>query len=158
MPKYTFANTWRTKVVKNGECLEWQGMTNAYGYGIVTVTVNGKERHHRAHRLVYESEVGQIPDGLVVMHACDNPRCVNPAHLSLGGRTENNRDSVAKGRNAAGSRNGHAKLSNDDVRAIFLSDLDQPTLAKRFNIDQSVVSRIRTRKYWKSVTNSLSRD
>jgi hypothetical protein len=59
----------------------------------------GQERV-RAHRWIVEHLHGPIPDGLVVMHSCDHPWCVNPAHLSLGTNRDNNDDKVQKGRHA----------------------------------------------------------
>lgn len=59
-----------------------------------------------AARFVYLREKGQIPDGMVVMHSCDNPTCINPAHLSLGTQAENMHDRDTKGRGPVGERNG----------------------------------------------------
>lgn len=71
-------------------CWEWAGNRNQHGYGRLDTTY--------AHRLSWEFHHGPIPDGLVVMHACDNPPCVNPWHLRLGTQVENMRDMARKGR------------------------------------------------------------
>ena len=81
-----------------GECWEWQGPLSARpngsrGYG--KIQYRGV---HGAHRLAFTLTYGPIPDGLVVMHRCDNPPCVRPDHLILGTVTDNNADRDAKGR------------------------------------------------------------
>jgi hypothetical protein len=84
------------------ECWEWTGQRIKFGYG--------RTKYHQvawlAHRLAYTLFVEPIPDGLVVMHECDNPGCVRPGHLRLGTRADNNRDAAEKGR--AANRLTHA--------------------------------------------------
>lgn len=76
-------------------CWEWTGGTLATG-GYGKLSVNGAER--RAHRFSYELLVGPIPDGLCVLHRCDNRPCCNPSHLFLGTRRDNNYDMATKKR------------------------------------------------------------
>ena len=76
-------------------CWEWQGGKNNIGYGMMR---DGKKMR-TAHRVSYEEHNStKIPKNLVTMHSCDNPGCVNPAHLSLGTRQDNTRDMLNKGR------------------------------------------------------------
>jgi hypothetical protein len=75
-------------------CHEWLGAKTINGYGLVSV--GGKS--HRAHRVAYELCNGAIPDGLLILHSCDNRSCVNPAHLRAGTQAENMQEMVAKGR------------------------------------------------------------
>lgn len=77
-------------------CIEWQGYKNELGYG--RRRFNGTKQ--LVHRMVFEltHEGMPIPFGLLVCHRCDNPSCVNPAHLFLGTQKDNIRDSINKGR------------------------------------------------------------
>jgi len=76
------------------ECWEWMAYKNPTGYG--RVSKGGKIEV--AHRVAYELTYGAIPEGMVVMHRCDNPQCCNPGHLSLGTQKNNMWDCVSKGR------------------------------------------------------------
>ena len=75
-------------------CQEWTGSHDRKGYG--RIKANGKNQ--AAHRVAWELAFGAIPDGLFVLHRCDNPPCVKPAHLFLGTNAVNMADCVAKGR------------------------------------------------------------
>jgi hypothetical protein len=81
-------------------CWVWQGWKRPDGYG----TIRRGGRVLRVHRLAYERVHGPIADGLVVMHSCDNPPCINPEHLSLGTTVDNTLDATRKGRMCAGPR------------------------------------------------------
>ena len=82
------------------ECWEWTGARSPAGYG----RIKGDNGTLQAHRVAYELTHGPIPDGLFVMHSCDNPPCCNPAHLSVGTNADNVHDSMRKGRARSGSR------------------------------------------------------
>jgi hypothetical protein len=85
------------KYVERGEgCWSWMGSTNGIGYGMIYDSE--RKRKLLAHRVSWEIHNGSIPDRRVILHRCDNPSCVNPAHLSLGTQAENMQDKVMKGR------------------------------------------------------------
>ena len=84
----------RTPDALDTPCVEWQGARTDSGYG----HFGRGDGTYLVHRAVYEAIYGPIPDGLFVLHACDNPPCYNLDHLFLGTAGDNIRDAVAKGR------------------------------------------------------------
>jgi hypothetical protein len=86
------------RVNKTETCWLWTGGKDPNGYGVVRI--EGKARS--THRLAYEEIKGPVPKGLVIMHTCDVPYCVNPSHLVAGTYAENSRDMVEKGRHRWG--------------------------------------------------------
>lgn len=120
------------QVDRSGDgCWEWQGRrTPTWGYGRF---VFGDDQ--LAHRVAWIFGKGAIPDGLGVLHHCDNPPCVNYERcLFLGTRAENNADRDAKGRGVAprlfGERNGQAKVTEATVREIRVLHAEGATQAR----------------------------
>lgn len=151
-PQYIACRFWRN-VIMGGqeECWEWQARTNAAGYGVFRVVSNTELAHRFSWQLVF----GPIPDGLCCLHRCDNPRCVNPSHLFLGTRGENNKDRAEKGRTRsgpqAGEDNNHAKLTRTDIieiRKSYESGRSQGEIAELHGTTQSTISRIVRNKAW----------
>lgn len=143
---------WRYVDVRSrDECWLWTGARDKrMHYGVFKYHL----RQYKAHRFSFEIASGAIPDGLDVLHRCDNPPCVNPAHLFLGTQADNNRDRDTKMRNSHGERNYFAKLNESDVRRIrdlHAQGVPQKDIAKEFNIDRHHVSDITNRRLWKSV-------
>jgi hypothetical protein len=101
-------------------------------------------RRDLAHRLAWAEANGPIPEGMVVRHTCDNPPCVNPAHLILGTQKDNVGDMDRRGRRGYGM----AKVTADHVRAIRASAEDYRVLMARYGISKSTLNRIRRRESW----------
>jgi HNH endonuclease len=132
-----------------GECWPWAGRCDRYG--IFTV---GK-RAVLAHRYAWTlATAGPVPDGLCVLHECDNPPCCNPAHLFLGTQLQNIEDRQRKGRQARGERINATKLTPEQVREIrerYAAGERQIPLAKEYGINHGTVSRIVNREFWEHV-------
>lgn len=147
-------------------CHPWTGSRQLLrGYGRVWLA--GKMQY--AHRVAYELVNGPIPEGLHVCHRCDNPPCVNPAHLFLGTNADNVADREAKGRNRPphGDRNGSrkrpervargrrvtsAKLDDAgarDVRQRLARGESQSSIARSVGVNQTTVSAIKLGRTWR---------
>ncbi len=138
------------KVDKRGpdECWLWTAWKDKDGYG--RMWLDGKKP--QATRVIWASVNGPIPAGLFVLHKCDNPPCVNPAHLFLGTVQDNAEDMMSKGRQSKGEKNGRAKLTRQqamDIRANYaLCRVTQAELGARYGIPQTQVSRIVRNESW----------
>lgn len=139
-------DVFESRYEKSDGCWIWRGGKNGYGYGIFLLP---GEIPVRAHRYAYERVHGPIPDGMIVMHSCDNPPCVNPAHLSLGTRDDNNQDKKWKGRHPHGDAHHWTKLSEQqvqEIRGLLAAGTKQKDIAAMYGADQSTISNIRTGK------------
>ena len=128
-------------------CWLWTGQLIG-GYGIIHDD-SRVSKARKAHRISYEIYNGPIPNGLCVLHRCDVPCCVNPEHLFLGDRIENNRDRHQKGRSGchSGTKNGRAKLAWDKAVKIRLDKRPTCDVAAEFMVCKSTVIRIRNGTY-----------
>ncbi len=103
-----------------------------------------------AHRWAWVQAHGEIPAGMCVLHRCDNPPCINVAHLFLGTKSDNNVDRRTKGRSAPqdGEHNPRARLTQTQVNAIRIDPRPQRTIATEHGISQTQVSRIKNGVRW----------
>jgi ribosome-binding protein aMBF1 (putative translation factor) len=147
--KVSLSERFWSKVDKrtDNECWLWTGATYVQGYGYLAGTRG--EKQFKAHRLSYELNKGRIPEGMDVCHECDNPPCVNPTHLWLGTRGDNNRDRSNKGRGREnrqwGADNPRAKITIkevNEIREMVARGVSQTAVAAEFDIKQPQVSRI----------------
>ena len=158
-----------------GKCWNWTGQTktprgkqDCYG----RIRMAGKMYH--AHRISYALAHGEAPSHLCVLHKCDNPLCVNPDHLWVGTRADNNADMVSKGRDRRcepdkvwsrvnpervlrGSDNPKHKLTEDTVRCILAEyaagGVSQQSLADKHGVNQTLISALVRGRVWRHVTN-----
>ena len=143
------------KVEITDDCWLWTAATTSNGYG--SFGLNGCVVY--AHRFAYELCIGQIPEDQQVLHSCDNPPCCNPAHLFLGSHADNMADMATKHRNRFGVSHHNAKLSDikvAQIRAGYAAGETQRTLAKKYCVNQSCISRSICRLTWRRVTHEVS--
>lgn len=145
----------KASIGKPKDCWIWRGAKFGNGYG--AIQVDGTPE--LAHRVAWLLTRGEIPEGLCVLHECDNPICINPEHLFLGTQLDNIADRTNKGRSASGSRNGNAKLSDADVQLIHTlykpRDFSQRKLARIFGVNQSTIRRILVGETWRHLSPRL---
>ncbi len=142
-PNNTLTDFWKYVKKRKNKCWEWVASTDADGYGAYL--------HTRAHRFSYQLKNGVIPDLMSVCHTCDNPTCVNPAHLFLGTTQDNNKDCVDKQRNAFGEKSGKSKLTEKEVIQIrkLFKTTNRIKLSEIFGVHKDTISAIIHRKTWK---------
>jgi hypothetical protein len=130
-------------------CWPWTGCLNANGYGGIKVD-GGAQLVHRVAWIVAN---GPIPDGHGVLHRCDNPACINPAHLWTDTHAANmaDRDAKRRGGDLRGIHNGRAKLTEKDVLTIrgVYGRATVNEIARRFGLNRSAVYKILSGKRWK---------
>lgn len=135
---------------KEDECWPWIGWFNQNGYG----QIKDGHKHLLAHRVAYALNIGDIPNGMCVLHKCDNPACVNPNHLRLGTKKENNLDKVIRDRCAKGQATNIAKITPEQVVEIRTRRCAGETLSsigKDFGLGTSQIWRITKNQSWTHV-------
>ncbi|MFO7180891.1 MAG: HNH endonuclease signature motif containing protein [Pseudomonadota bacterium] len=131
------------KVEKTDTCWIWTGTKLQHGYGALDTRRHGKRIVIRAHRFAWELTYGPIPEGLHVLHECDNPSCVRPEHLHLGTHAQNMAEMAARGRAGREFRKPNTKLSYAQVLEIRASKAPGVALAKAYGVSQQTICDIR---------------
>lgn len=138
----------------NSGCWLWLGGSTMAEYGIITI--DGKAR--LAHRASYEEHRGPIPVGMLVLHRCDTPLCINPDHLFLGTHQDNTDDMRAKERQAAGERHGCVKITEAIVEKIAADlaagSLSLVDISKRYSLSEQHIGNINRGRNWAHVTGA----
>jgi len=130
------------------DCIEWTGSRDKYGYGHKWAN----SRWALVHRHVWEMEHGPIPQGMFVLHSCDNPPCYRIDHLRLGTHADNMQDKITRDRQSKGASHGRAKLTEDQVREIFVSSETQRELAQKYGVSQTTIHFIKSGRNWSHIT------
>lgn len=131
-------------------CWIWTGTITSRGYGQLL----SSNKKIYAHRAAFEAFVGEIPEGMVVCHTCDNVHCVNPDHLFLGTQKDNLQDMKRKGRSTRGERNTQSKLIEEniiDIRSLLDAGWTQEQVAKQYNVSRQAIGSIKTGRNWNHV-------
>lgn len=119
---------------------------NTQGYP--RISVNGKRI--LLHRFIYEQCFGEIPEGMIICHKCDNPKCINPEHLFVGTFKKNYDDMVNKGRRKIlyGEKHGNSKLTKNEVLKIRNSNLPYYKLASLYKVGWTTIYHIKKNESW----------
>jgi hypothetical protein len=136
-------------VRKDANCWNWQASRDQDGYGVFNAKHDGIV-YKRAHRYSYALHYGRIPEGMMILHSCDNPSCVRPDHLSLGTGAENMADKIAKGRARvpAGEQHSFAKLTREQAEAILHDPRPYAQLAAEYGVHAGTISSLKNRDSW----------
>ena len=144
-------------VDKTESCWLWNSGKNVKGYGVMQATPEKGQKRGKtllAHRISYEIHHGKLEQGDCVLHSCDNPSCVNPAHLRKGTQSENIKEAILKGRKfvpiASGEANPRSKLTL--VQAKFIKahpELGHKHIADMFGLSPNCIRGVRIGRTWK---------
>lgn len=136
-----------SKVEKGPDCWVWKEQMR-HGYGSFSIDA----KYYQAHRIAYLLTRGPIPPGMFVCHACDNPACVNPAHLWLGTNSDNMADMARKRRARHGQAHRATKLTEEQVRELLVlaqtGSYRHRDLARQFGVARSTVTKLINGTTW----------
>jgi hypothetical protein len=139
-------------VVKTDGCWVWKLSRDKNGYGIFKGMI-GQTLFTRAHRYSYALHTGDMLIGMQALHTCDNPSCVNPAHLFSGTNADNMRDKAEKGRARVpvGEKHGKAILTERQVLRILKDPRPYVEIAAQYDVKPSTIGSVKQRKSWKHI-------
>lgn len=143
----------RSEYDPNSGCVLWSGYGTKQGYGVISI--DGKTQ--LTHRVSFELNKGPIPDGLLVLHSCDTPACINPSHLRIGAVKDNTADMISRGRQKfgpgrrfeRGERGARARLTEEQVLTIEKDGRSAKCIASEYGIGESTVRHIKNHNNWK---------
>lgn len=140
-------------------CIEWvKSAVFNNGYGKISTT--REIGPVRAHRLSWILVNGAIPDGYILLHSCDNPKCCNVEHMRVGTKKQNTADMLARDRHFTpfsemrGERNTNCSISEITAKRIVVAEGSMKDLSTVFSTSRKVISDIKTRKSWKYLHES----
>lgn len=156
-----FQRFWSKVKIQRG-CWVWKATMDRHDYGklLVGSRKDGTRRIRRAHRISYEIVRGEIPEGLQVLHKCDNPPCVRPSHLVLGTHKDNMSDMYAKNRRdhkkigRPGELHHNCKITSEialEIRRLCADGKSQQEVGELFGLSQTHVGRIVRGERWTHV-------
>lgn len=137
----------------NTGCWEWTATKDPDGYGTIAIRPNCRTKWStaRALRVSYRIFNGDIPEGLIITHTCNNPSCVNPEHLILGTHKTNYQDALAAGKISCGSRHYKARIDEQTALYIKTSPLRNCELMRELGLPKHIISYIKRGICWKHV-------
>jgi hypothetical protein len=150
LKRVPLAERFWNRVDKSGgpdACWPWQGFRNRDGYGTVGADKNiHEQRSLLTNRVAWALTKGPIPEGMSVLHSCDNPPCCNPRHLFLGTTQDNRLDQKLKGRVPSGTRHCRARFTQEQVDAIraryAAGGTSQHALAREYGVAVMIINRL----------------
>jgi hypothetical protein len=145
----------KVAIAKENECWVWIGRIGSYNYGVFDLD-NKAIRAHRFSYIIHFGEIPSSPPDLCVCHTCDNPSCVNPAHLWLGTRSQNMQDKIKKGRGnyLKGIEASNAILTEVQVKEIkqkLKNEVKIAELSKIYGVSRIAIWHIKKGHNWKHI-------
>jgi plasmid maintenance system antidote protein VapI len=145
----TLAERFWAKVDTSGDCWLWTGARNRTGYGTFLIRTGVTAK---ANRLAWELTNGPIPDGLSVLHTCDQPACCRVEHLYLGTQQDNMRDMVTRGRSGRGEKHRHKLTAAQvlEIRSRYAAGgTSHIKLAREYGVAYPTISHLLTGRTWR---------